>query len=480
MAGYSKYIDGVSEDAMLIKTNANGEVTWSKVYENFGYDYIYCVQQTNDGGYIFVGYYHNPPNSSDMGVFKTDAAGTLQWSNAYKGSATTRDVAYAIEQTSDGGYIILGSSDSTMTGNRHMFLVKVNASGNLEWNKIYGYKEVEFGNAIRQTNDGGYIIVGGSFDFSLLDYNILLVKTDNSGNVMWSKTFGSASIDVANSVILTADGGYLIGGQYNSDDCLLIKTDAAGSVEWAKTYGSANNDEAFDVLQKSDGGFVMVGVSHQLQPTTRAYIISTNDSGDVSWAKHYMLDDCGTYSVQQTADLGYVLFGETDLSGGLGTVAYMVKIDSSGSVGCNISLAGSYTEVADITLIESSPTMTVLSGGIAVPITPIAQDLPLVTDTYCVFVGMEPKLLSNKAIELYPNPSNGVFTLELTVETTEMEKVTIKFVNLLGVEAEVISNEELSAGKNTFEIDVQDYPAGIYFLQLKTEEGMVNKKIILQ
>jgi hypothetical protein len=261
LAGETWSFGAGSSDIFLIKTDANGNVQWAKTYGGIDRDWAESVQQTSDGGYIVAGY-TGSFGGSDIFLIKTDANGNIIWAKTYGG--TNRDDAYSVRQTSDGGYILAGETWSLGAGKWDVFLIKTDANGNVQWAKTYGRTSDDVARFVQQTSDGGYIVAGYTESFGAGSYDIFLIKTDVSGNVQWAKTYGGINWDMAYSVQQTSDSGYIVAGRTLSfgagyDDIFLIKTDANGNIIWSKTYGGTNNDWAFSVQQTYDGGYILAG-----------------------------------------------------------------------------------------------------------------------------------------------------------------------------------------------------------------------------
>jgi len=273
-------------DIFLIKTDANGNVQWAKTYGGTYYDYASSVQQTSDGGYIVAGRTRSfGAGYDDIFLIKTDANGNVQWAKTYGG--TYNDEAYSVQQTSDGGYIVAGATASFGAGG-DILLIKTDADGNIIWAKTYTYGETSYDIAysVQQTSDGGYIVAGWTESFGA-DGNIFLIKTDASGNVQWAKTYGGTGYDRAYSVQQTSDGGYIVAGWTWSFgaghyDIFLIKTDANGNVVWAKTYGGTDWDYAYSVQQTSDGGYIVAGYTESFGASyDDIFLIKTDADGNI-------------------------------------------------------------------------------------------------------------------------------------------------------------------------------------------------------
>ena len=303
-----------SNDVYLIKTNAQGDTLWTRTYGGTGDDQGNSVQQTTDGGYIIAGYTTSfGAGSFDVYLIKTDASGDTLWTRTYGGSKD--DKSNCIQQTSDGGYIVAGWTYSFGAGGHDVYLIKTDAQGDTLWTRAYGGLGWDEGYSVQQTADGGYIIGGCTTTFGAGAYDVYLIKTDASGDTLWTRTYGGASLDYGYSVQQTTDGGYIItgctmsfgGGHY---DVYLIKTDASGDTLWTRTYRDAGDaDGGYSVRQTDDGGYIVAGFNH-LSGIWNVYVIKTDLRGDTVWTRAYGgTFDAVAYSVQQTTDGGYVIAG---------------------------------------------------------------------------------------------------------------------------------------------------------------------------
>ncbi len=331
-------------DVYLIKTDANGNVEWTKTYGGSSYDCGFSVQQTKDGGFIIAGYTCSfGAGYADVYLIKTDAYGNVEWTKTYGGS--DYDFGYSVQQTQDGGYIIAGKTCSFGAGGYDVYLIKTDANGNVEWTKTYGGGSDDCGFSAQQAQDGGFIIAGGTWSFGAGGYDVYLIKTDANGNVEWTKTYGGSSYDCGFSVQQTKDGGFIIAGYTCSfgagyADVYLIKTDAYGNVEWTKTYGGSSYDYGKSVQQTQDGGFIIAGYTCSFGAGgADVYLIKTDANGNVEWTKTYGgSDEDYGFSVQQTQDDGYIIAGRTYSFGAGGEDVYLIKTDANGNVSSKISL----------------------------------------------------------------------------------------------------------------------------------------------
>ncbi len=342
----------LSVSLLTLFTQSAYAVTFARTYGGTDIDDVLSVQRTSDGGYIAAGYtWSFGAGRYDILLIKTDANGNLQWAKTYGG--TRDDYAYSVQQTSDGGYIVAGYTDSFGSGWEDILIIKTDASGNIQWAKVYGGVNPDYAYSVQQTSDGGYIVVGYSNSYTYT-YDIILIKLNSSGNVQWARTFGGASWDYAYSVQQTSDGGYIVtgftgsfGGGWDAD-IILIKTNSLGNLQWAKTYRGTNYDYAYSVQQTSDGGYIVAG--HTLSfgaGNWDVFLIKTDASGNLQWAKTYggtSWDEA--YSVQQTLDGGYIVAVWTNSFFPTGNFA-IFKTNASGNLQWAKAYAGAWADWTD-------------------------------------------------------------------------------------------------------------------------------------
>jgi hypothetical protein len=312
------------------------EIEWSRFYGGDSTEIAYSVQQTTDGGYIFAGESNSFHGWHDSYFYlvKTDNMGNTLWSRTY-GSVGT-EVARAVQQTADGGYIIAGYSDSIIPGHQDFLLVKTDSIGNIMWEETYGGYWSDYAYSVDQTTDGGYIVAGWTNSFNGAQHkDSYLVKTDSIGNEIWSRYFGGTSYDEANSVKQTPDGEYIVVGQtryYGGDyDIYLMRTNTVGDSIWFRTYGGAEWDYGFSMQQTNDGGYIIAGCTNSFGAGEYdLYLVKTDSMGNTLWTNTYGGGDPErAYSVQQTSDGGYILAGFSS-SFSVGSDLYLVKTDSMG------------------------------------------------------------------------------------------------------------------------------------------------------
>jgi hypothetical protein len=198
----------------------------------------------------------------------------LQWQKTFGGSYG--DYGYSVEQTKDGGYIIAGSTSSYDVGFGDVYLVKTDPNGNFQWQKTFGGSNTDIGYSVQQTSDGGYIIAGSTESYGTGDCDVYLIKTEPNGILQWQNIFGGSDYDRCRSVRQTSDGGYIITGGTASivteiEDVYLIKTEPNGNEKWQKTFGGSDHDFGYSVQQTSDGGYIITGYTRSYAQGTTMF-----------------------------------------------------------------------------------------------------------------------------------------------------------------------------------------------------------------
>jgi hypothetical protein len=318
-------------------------------YSEPSYDRAYSAQRITDDGYILAGSTHDSYFSpagavTDVYLVKTDKAGNVTWDKTF-GEADIYEQAYEVKQTLDEGYIVVGTTRETLVSNDpKVYLTKIDASGTKEpgWPKIFGSElSSDVGESVLQTSDGGYIIAGHTSAGG--DPNIYIIKTDTNGVESWSKSFGGSGVDRAFSINY-ADDGYIITGQTTSSydsvniDVILLKIAGDGKLLWLQTFGGDGHDTGESVMQTADGGYIIVGEkgiydAQDGKYRPDVYLIKTDPNGVEMWSKTFGGSGYDrAYSVRQTMDGGYIVGGHSSSFGAVSQNAYLIKTDSDGNL----------------------------------------------------------------------------------------------------------------------------------------------------
>lgn len=476
---------------LLLAANfSNAQVVkFRKVIGSSGYDYGMSAKQTTDKGYIIGGSTSSFGNgNSDVYVVKTDSLGIPKLHKTFGGINIDRGAC--IRQTSDKGFIIVGYTNSFGAGGYDVYLIKTDSMLETQWTKTYGGTDWDFGNCVEQTTDGGYIICGETYSYGKGDEDYYLIKTNSFGDTLWTKTFGGVKNDIAKSVVQTTDGGYILTGTTKSmgdtlGDFYTIKTNSSGDTTWTNKFGGSQLDYGNDILESRYGGYLVAGETKSFGLTNSDGVIvklsplgivdstkftgvsgydniesitedtlgriamtgrnigsgDPNGNGDVSFfiiKKNWNYFSGTTfglngydngYSVEPTADHGFIICGYTSSYNNFLDDVYLIKTDSMGAAG---SIDNNFT-----TNIQS------LSSA------------------------------QNSELEIFPNPASSLVTVYSEKINNE---ALIQVVDIIG---NVLKSEKTNQ-KNSFTINISDLAEGIYILKISTNDGSFSHKLIIQ
>jgi hypothetical protein len=455
-------------------------VKFAKTYGGTGIEHARSVQQTSDGGYIVAGFTSSfGAGGRDILLIKTDAFGNLQWAKTYGGTDDDMNWGgWGAQQTSDGGYIVVGWTFSFGAGGSDIFLIKTDANGDIIWAKTYGGTGNEYGYYVQQTSGGGYIVVGYTNSFGAGSYDIILIKTLSDGTLQWAKTFGGTNGDGTRSVQQTSDGGYIVIGWTFSFgaggmDMLLIKTDASGDVQWAKTYGGIYEDRPTFVRQTSDGGYIVTAYTRSFGAGDfDAFLMKTDANGDIIWAKTYGGTDWDeALSIRQTSDGGYIAAGLSfSFSAGVSD-AFLIKTDENGDIGsCSI--------VQDVRPMVTEPTVTVNTPSLSVySVTPTVTTVtsPPLTVTSPTLTFNIPCPLSDDnelGISESCKPVSGIITpYKGGIKVSGSGEFEVKVYNVSGVMVKSIK------GKDEIKLELS---RGVYFVEVVSGGKAIREKVVIR
>ena len=360
-AGESYIINGWTEskgsglrDMWLIKIDSLGSIEWDKTFGDNNNDWGYYAESTLDNGIIFSGRSStgNVPSASTGTVptnfvAKTDDLGNEIWRVLLGSNLFSRSV-FQVTETKDLGYIALGYSNNAnlftgAEGSPYISLYKIDQNGNLIWS--FNYKNWSIGYSICETLDGSFLIVGNqelerSIDDAVItsESNILLLKVDKDGNLLWEKEHNFSEWDNAKSVTKTNDGFVITGqmGEYETgdQDLLILKIDNDGNEIWHQSFGGSFSERGNDIIETSLGDYVAVGITYSFDVANGdVWLVKVNSDGVLVWSKTIgdeKLDHA--YSLVETNDLGYMIVGETDSYNSVFTDVLLIKTDQNGRI----------------------------------------------------------------------------------------------------------------------------------------------------
>ncbi len=323
-----------------IGLSTHAQIVFSQEYGGVGNEDGRWMEQLPDSGFIMIGRSDTYSiGQSDMWVVRTDAYGNVMWTKSYGG--TQFDFGNMIRLTSDGGFILAGFTNSYGAGNNDGYLIKTDGLGNVQWQKTFGNSGIQEFEAVIQTSDGGYAALGINNGGGSQYYDFYLVKTDANGDSVFTKNIGGQGYEIGNSIQQTPDGGFILAGQsysYGNEDgdYYFVKTDSLGTVQWYKNYNNPGLQECHYIQNVPGGGFIMVGDADSLANglgDTDVWLIRTDANGDSLWSKTIGgTKKDGGKTVENTTDGGFIIAGITRSFGLINPNYYLVKTNYAGVI----------------------------------------------------------------------------------------------------------------------------------------------------
>lgn len=458
---------------------AQPALQWARCYGGPGSEIAYSVDEAWDDGFVIAGIGSCQNGNGDFWVVKTDDNGNEVWQQCYGGSDV--DIAYAIKkvrgENNNNGYIIVGithSNDGDVTGLQGLsdiWVVRIDMSGNLVWQKSLGGSLQETGHSVQQTQDGGFIIAGrtlsndgdvsGNHGAGTMD--MWVVKLTSNGDIMWQKALGGSVHELAYSIDLTPDGGYIVAGKASSqdgdvstligmEDYWIVKLDHQGDLQWEKSYGGNTNDYAYSVATTADSGYIVSGVGYYSPaPNTYHTILKLDKLGNYQWSA-----DSNSCTIQ-ASDGGYI---SVNAFGMYSASDFVVKrMDSTGSVAWSKTMGGSNTDVAHAVVQASD-------GGYVIAGTTKSNDGDVTGnhgggDYWLVKLAPEPTGVQTPEmtpdIRLYPNPVTDRVNFSTTVNARVHD----------------ITGSLLLDRQQVNSVDMSAYASGVYFVLCYDDHGQI-------
>ena len=468
-----------------------GDALWTRTYGDDGYNCGRCVQPTSDGGYIVAGFTYGA--SQDIYLIKTDAVGDTLWTNCIRGDGS--DDAKCVQELPGGGYVVVGNTQAPGIFGCDIYLVETDAVGDTVWTRRYGDSEgmgtgTNNGNCVERTSDGGYIVAGWSQFQGPYNEDLWLIKTDADGDSLWSRFFGGSAFDMAYTVEQTSDDGYIAVGYTRSsgagnEDVYLVRTDALGSLEWEKTYGGTGSDYGRCVRQTSDGGYIITGYTTSFGAGGfDIYLIRTDALGNALWTRTYGGgNDDISYSLQVTADEGYIISAKTTSFGAGGNDAYLIRTDAAGDTlwtrtyGGTGTDKGYYVQVTpDGDYIMTGETTSYGGGDYDVLLVKVGDEGTGVDDDQPILT--RPCALSQN----YPNPFNP--STVISYDLLRASDVGMNIYDLSGRRVKTLVSGIQGAGVHKVIWDGRsdegdDVASGVYVVRLEAGGASATDKVVL-
>ena len=461
------------------------DTLWTRTYGGNDFEFGTDVLLSKDGGYIICG------NTKSYGVgdldvymLKINDSGKTLWTQTYGG--VWGEVGWSLNESGDGGYAIAGETWSYGAGQNDMLLIKTDASGNMEWMKTYGSNGNEWCRTMLNTKDGGYMLVGSTKPDGAQYSDIYLVKTDASGDTVWTKTYGGEGDEIGNWIQETSDNGYIICGSTNSygfgaNDIYVIKTNIMGDTIWTKTYGGEDHDIGNCIQVTKDDGCIVLGITNSLgNGASDVYLLELNSSGDTIWTQVYGgTENDEPISVKETEDQGYIIVGLTESFGAGSGDVWLIRTDSAGDTlwtqtygGTEFDEAPSIQLTRDGGYILVGTTESFGAGSGDVWLIKTTSDLSGIIEDHITEIPVDFVLNQN-----YPNPFNPSTKITFTLPKTETIKLQV--YNTLGQMVGNLVEDKLQAGSHAVEFNTSHLPSGVYFYRLQAGEWVDVKKMIV-
>lgn len=478
-----------NDDVFVVRTSASGDTLWTRRLRSNGNEYGYSICPTSDGG-LLVGGFGNGLGAGENDAFliKVTGSGDIEWAKTYGG--TRNDYIYCVRPTTDGGFIAAGyTTEFYLEGGADFLLIKTDASGNIAWARTFGGEAGEQAFAVCQTSDGGFVVAGHGPAPGLSSEDALVVRTDASGNPLWSKNYGGSNWDELTSVQATSDGGLVLSGRTQSfgagsADLLVIKTNASGDPTWTRTFGGASGEGTSSVRQSSSGGYVVAASTSSFGAgSLDGYLVMTDAAGNATLSRTF--GDTGLdnlFGVEPAADGGCVLAGSSN--NWLGPVFLslsLIKTDATGSAGCYGAPAATIT---------GSPSLTISTPGLVTRVPSFAPTAAAFqirrgasTTVLCNTVSsVDLSPARDLSLSIRPNPASSSVSVVFQVSASTSGRVSVYRAD--GALVRVLGASEAQAGQQSVRWDGLDSRGrragpGVYFLRLDAGDRAAVAKLTL-
>lgn len=477
----------------LVPSFSDAQVKFRKVMGSIGYDYGMSAKQTTDKGYIICGATSSfGTGNSDMFALKTDSLGIPKLQKTYGGINVDRGAC--IRQTTDKGYIMVGYTNSAGAGGYDVYLIKIDSLLQPQWTKTYGGSDWDFGKCVEQTTDGGYIICGSTYTYGQGNEDYYLIKTNSSGDTLWTKTFGGVNEDVANSVVQTIDGGYILTGTSKSmgdtlGDIYTVKTNSLGDTTWTNKFGGTHLDYGNDILESRFGRYIIGGESQSLgNPDSDGIIVVISTTGSTIGLMYrtYLPDFDNVESIAEDTSGRIAMTGRTITNGdayGNGDVYFSLINKDWGFINATTFGATGYDKGCSI---EPTKDKGFIICGYTTSFNNFLDDIYLIKTDSTGIAGSGESLVStniqsfsssinNSESKLFPNPaSTSVSFYSEKIKDDVLVQVFDVIGNLL--QSEKINQNQ----KSLYSINISDLANGIYILNISKNGDSFSQKLIIQ
>ncbi|MCK5125106.1 MAG: T9SS type A sorting domain-containing protein [candidate division Zixibacteria bacterium] len=448
------------------------------------------IDRLATGDFILCGStYSYGAGEYDIYVIKTDSVGTVLWDETFGDTAT--EYGNDIQKTSDNGFIISGSTNSTGAGKRDLYLLKIDSVGNELWSKTYGGTSHEDGHSVQELYDKGFIVCGTTESFGT-GTDIYLLRTDSLGDTLWTKTYGGSNGESGAEVRVTSDSGFIMIGNTGSygtgySSIYVVRTDSIGDTVWTATYGNDRADMGAAIELTNDNGFILGGTTVlDGENYYDAYAVKIDSLGVLEWDSTYggSYED-RIYSIKTTPDGGYIFGGITDNGGARKMDIMMLKTDAAGATEWSNSIGGDESDYCRSVILDGQNDYFALgysysasTGGSDMYLAKIQRAGATAVDDYQPLLPNDLYTLSQN----YPNPFNLSTQIDFTLLRQSSYSITI--FNILGQVVRRWEDDFVPAGNYILTWDGTDengsvISSGVYFYRLQASDFVDTKKMVL-
>lgn len=443
------------------------------------------IEATDDGGFIIIGSTSsNSWGNTDAYLLKIDSNCNYEWSKALGGP--NNDWGYSVKQTFDKGYIIALSTNSYGNGGYDACLMKRDSLGNYEWKKTYGGNDWDFAYSVVQTHDSGFVFCGETYNNSSGFSDVYIVKTNQLGDTIWTRTVGGALVDKGNSIIETSDSNIVVAGIKNtitdSTQIYMLKFDINGTLLWDSLYGDSLYENVNSIIESSNGDYIMVGTSTSLNIDKENYIVRTDNLGNLIWANYFnSLGDEEIFDVVENNSGELINVGYTEASGGGMKDVNVFYVNAAGFWLHKSSTYGGLTnEVGKSIAFSSGFKIAGLTDGkygngledvLVICLDTVYQEQIFDVDSIYDAIPLKTKDVNSKDyFSVYPNPVNDY----IKIHSTKYHSGIIEIIDIAGktfLKQEYVNNQPIL---------LSELINGIYFIKIYSDNSLLGvKKIII-
>ncbi len=432
-------VDG-SSDILLILTDSFGNILWQKLYGGTGDDVSASASETPDKNYLVIGStnsFSNMTSDYDIYLLKLTMSGDTLWTKTV-GTDSTYERAYSSIITSDNNILVVGSIQSFSNGIQNMLVIKMDQNGNIIWEKSFGGDVVEIGESVLETADNGFIITGETTSFGIATpfyTNVYLVRIDANGDSLWTRYYGNTWYDYSRSIIAVDNNSYIVSGWYATNgaevsDFYALRIQDNGDTTWTRLYGGGGWEYSYDIVKKGNNDFILIGNTNSSGAGSYdIYLVNIDSNGDTLWTKTF---GSAIYEnakgALRTNDGNYIVYGQR-------------KPKSRSNVSDILLVKINLNDISNIDEHNNSlPSIFILEQN-------------------------------------YPNPFNPSTQIKFSIP--QESQVSLKLYDVTGREVGTLIEEFMQSGTYIINFNANELSSGIYFYKIQAAEFSDVKKMLL-